>query len=229
MSDKICKTVIDVSTFQGTIDWEKAKSEIDGAIIRATYGTTGIDAQFKRNTAECERLGIPYGVYHFTYADSIEKAEKEVKHLLETIKSKNLQYPVYIDMEDVSLLTGSATLKDIAETFGNAIEAAGYWAGIYSGKSWWTTYLEGIEKYTKWVAQWNHELTYTGANVGMWQFTSTGKISGINGNVDMNLCYLDFPKLIAETALTKETVDTDSLTKCMDELVATMKKYGIIK
>ena len=124
---KTAKKIIDVSVFQGVIDWEKVKPHIDGAILRCGYGMDQQDQddkQFKRNADECTRLGIPFGVYIYSYATSIEKAKSEAAHVLRLIKGYKLSYPVYLDLEESGTQSGAV---ERANVFGDIIEAAGYW------------------------------------------------------------------------------------------------------
>lgn len=126
--------LIDVSEHNGTINWEEAKKHIDGAIIRCGYGmdqTNQDDKQWERNVAECERLGIPYGVYLYSYATNAERAKSEAQHVLRLIKGRMLSYPVYFDMEEKG--TEGAAVEN-AKIFGDMIEAAGYWCGVYYNK-----------------------------------------------------------------------------------------------
>lgn len=195
------KKLIDVSTHQGVIDWEKAAPHIDGAILRCGYGMDieeQDDAQFKRNADECTRLGIPFGVYLYSYADTVEKAKSEAAHVLRLIRGYQLSYPVYLDLEEIKTVPG---IVERANAFGDIIEKAGYLCGIYSSTSWWNTHLKGLERFTKWVAQWHKECTYKGEKLDMWQYSSSGKIDGIRGRVDMNYCYRDFPAEIGVNAL----------------------------
>ena len=191
------KKGIDVSSWNETIDWEKVKADgIDYAIIRCGYGMDYVsqdDAQWNRNVAECERLGIPYGVYLYSYADTVERASKEADHVLRLLKGHNPSYPVYYDLEDNTIAGLSAELKgQIAKTFCDKIEAAGYKVGIYSNLNWWNNYLTDPvfhnSGWSKWVAQYNSTCDYKG-NYDMWQCTSTGRVNGISGNsgnVDIN-------------------------------------------
>ena len=184
--------VIDVSAHQGVIDWEKVKPHIDGAILRCGYGmdqTNQDDAQFKRNADECTRLGIPFGVYIYSYANSVERVKSEAAHVLRLIKGYKLSYPVYLDLEENGTQSGAVERANI---FGDIIEEAGYVCGVYANTSWWNNYLKGLDRFTKWVAQYYKECQYKGGH-DMWQYSSSGKIPGINGNVDMNYCYRDFP------------------------------------
>ena len=191
----MAKKVIDVSHHNGTIDWESVKaSGIDGAIIRCGFGSdiaSQDDEQWKRNADECTRLGIPFGVYLYSYATTNSMAKSEVEHVLRLIKGYKLSYPVYYDLEEDGTESGAA---ERARIFCEAIEAAGYWAGVYANKNWWDNYLTGLNEYTRWVARYNSTLGMD--NVDMWQYTSGGSVPGISGRVDMNHCYRDFPKEI---------------------------------
>lgn len=200
--------VIDVSEHNGVIDWEKVKPHIDGAILRVGYG---IDIQkqddkyFKRNADECTRLGIPFGVYIYSYADTVEKAKSEAAHILRLIKGYKLSYPVYYDLEEKGTEKGAVERANI---FGDIIEKAGYMCGIYANLNWWNNYLKGLDRFTKWVAQYHRECTYKGSNLDMWQYSEKGEISGIRGYVDMNDCYRDFPSEISPGEQPKEDTDT---------------------
>lgn len=185
--------VIDVSTHQGTIDWAKVKaSGVDGAIIRCGYGSdiaSQDDKQWKRNADECTRLGIPFGTYLYSYAKTTAQAKSEAEHVLRLVKGYNLSYPIYYDLEEARTESGAI---ERAKVFGDIIEAAGYWCGVYANKSWWTNHLAGLERFVKWVAQYNSVCTYSGS-YDMWQYTSSGSIPGVNGNCDVNWCYRDYP------------------------------------
>ena len=194
------RKIIDVSTHQGKIDWEKVKPQIDGAILRCGYGgnlESQDDKQFKRNADECTRLGIPFGVYIYSYAKTVENAKSEAEHVLRLIKGYKLSYPVYLDLEEDGTIPG---IVERANAFGDIIEAAGYWCGVYSSLYWWNTHLKGLERFTKWVAQWNKTCDYKGSNLDLWQYSDKGNIDGISGAVDMNECYRDFPAEILGSA-----------------------------
>ena len=180
------KILIDVSEHQGVIDWEKVKPQIAGAILRCGYGSDyehQDDEQFKRNADECTRLGIPFGVYIYSYAKTIDRIKSEAAHVLRLIKPYKLSYPVYLDLEEPGLEEG-AVIR--ARVFGDVIEKAGYWCGIYANLNWWENYLPGLDRFTKWVAQYYKECEYTGSHLDIWQYTSKGNVPGIKGNVDMN-------------------------------------------
>ena len=198
------KKVIDVSHHNGTIDWEKVKAAgVDGAILRCGYGdniASQDDKQWKRNADECTRLGIPFGVYLYSYAKSTAQAKSEAEHVLRLVQGHNLSYPIFFDMEDnffeknVEEHGTESGAVERARIFCEAIKAAGYMPGVYANKNWWDNYLKGLTGYTRWVARYNDTLGMD--NVDMWQYTSDGSVSGISGRVDMNHCYRDFPKEI---------------------------------
>ena len=196
--------LIDVSEHQGKIDWEKVKPQIDGAILRCGYGMDierQDDTYFRRNADECTRLGIPFGVYLYSYADSEEKARSEAAHVLRLIEGYKLSYPVYLDLEENG--TQADAIKR-ATIFGDVVENAGYWCGVYANLNWWDHYLTGLERFTKWVAQYNETCDYQGDHLDIWQYSSKGKIEGIDGNVDMNACYRDFPSEIGSPVQEKD-------------------------
>lgn len=187
------KRIIDVSAWQGVINWQKVKPHIDGAIIRCGYGIdkeSQDDKYFKRNADECTRLGIPFGVYLYSYAKTTERVQSEAAHVLRLIKGYTLAYPVYLDLEEAGTESGAINR---ARVFAKIIEAAGYRCGIYANLYWWNNHLTGLDEYTKWVAQYNATNHYKGTGMDMWQYSSTGRVDGITGDVDMNECYRDFP------------------------------------
>lgn len=191
---------VDVSYWQKTIDWNKVKADgIKFAIIRCGYGNSGVDSYFERNVKECERVGIPWGAYYFSYAESVEEAKRELDNCLKLLKGKKPSYPVYYDLEDEAT-TGSqsnSTILKMAKVFIDGIEQAGYWAGIYANTNWFNTRLTDswYDKKAKWVAQYNDKNTYK-KSYGIWQYTSSGKVKGIDGNTDLNYGYIDYPALI---------------------------------
>lgn len=188
------RIIIDVSEHQGVIDWNAAKGQIDGAILRCGFGDNSSsqdDKQWKRNADECTRLGIPFGVYIYSYATSLAQAESEAQHVLRCVKGYKLSYPIYLDLEEPGTQSGAV---ERAKRFGTIIESAGYWCGVYANLHWWNNYLGGLDRFTKWIAQYNSTCDYTGSNKDIWQYSSTGRVAGIAGNVDMNECYRDFPK-----------------------------------
>ena len=201
--------VIDISYSQGRIDFASLKNNVDGVIIRCGYGNddpSQDDAWWERNVSECECLGIPYGVYLYSYATDASMAQSETNHILRLIKGRKLQYPVYIDLEE-----GSQRPYFKASWFiemGRQIEAAGYWFGVYANLDWFrNTIGTSLDQFTKWVAAYGANNGNPGAKPGIgediWQYTSVGSVPGINGSADMNICYRNFPSEISGTSETK--------------------------
>ena len=192
---------IDVSEHQGRIDWNAVKaSGIDFAILRVGFGAPSwggrVDYQFNRNISECERLGIPYGVYIYSYAFDNQQAADEASMVINCLSGHNPRLPVYYDLEDNSIIAnGRQTgIASRAQVFCNRISAAGYEPGIYANLNWFNNILtDSVFKsssWDHWIAQYNSQCDYTG-NYSFWQYKSNGKIPGINGNVDMNYAYVD--------------------------------------
>ena len=194
----ICKG-IDVSYHNGTIDWKRVKqSEVEYAIIRCGYGTNDKsqdDKKWEENVKGCTDNNIPYGVYLYSYADTVEKASSEADHAIRLLQGKKLKYPVYYDLEEDKLRDkiSKQTIADIAQTFCDKLSAKGYTVGIYANKDWFTNYLTDsrFNNWTKWVAQYNTVCNYKG-KYDMWQCSSTGRVPGISGNVDLNYSYSPF-------------------------------------
>ena len=187
---------IDVSQHQKTIDWKTVANEIDFAIIRCGYGSdfkSQDDKYWASNVAACKKYGIPFGVYLYSYATNAEKAKSEAEHVLRLLKGVNVTLPVFYDLEDNSQKDLDAgTLGEMAQVFCDTVSAAGYDVGIYANKYWWTNYLTDPafdnESWYRWVAQYNTSCTYK-EDYLMWQYTGSGQLDGINGNVDMNFWY----------------------------------------
>ena len=190
---------IDVSYHNGTIDWKKVKqSEVEYAIIRCGYGTNDKsqdDKKWEENVKGCVDNNIPYGVYLYSYADTVEKASSEADHAIRLLQGKKLKYPVYYDLEEDKLRDkiSKKTIADIAQTFCDKLSAKGYTVGIYANKDWFTNYLTDsrFNNWTKWVAQYNTVCNYHG-KYDMWQCSSSGSIPGISGRVDLNYSYSPF-------------------------------------
>ena len=197
------KGVIDVSEWQGDIDWAKAKADgVEGVIIRLGYGEgNNADKKAQRNISECKRLGIPFGIYWYSYADTPALAKEEGADVVAKLKQfgvnpSDLAYPVYYDLEKWTWEghqppTDPNVYNNIVNNWYSALQSAGYKnLGVYS----YTSYLQGPLKHaniyakTAWVAQYGARMGFDSfpTNSRGWQYTSSGKVDGISGNVDMN-------------------------------------------
>lgn len=202
---------IDVSEFQGSINWDKVKADgIEFAILRVGFGmdvTSQDDKYIERNISECERIGMPFGVYLFSYANTVDKAKSEAEHTLRLIKNHKLALGVWYDIEDnnTSGSVSKETLTNIINTYCNTIKNAGYDVGIYASLNWLENKIEASvqEKWPVWVAQYYKECQYKKDYV-VWQYASDGKVDGINGNCDMNYFY---GELEESTTTDKKSVD----------------------
>lgn len=200
------KKGIDVSSWQGKIDWTKVKPHIDFAIIRCGFGNDhkrNDDIYFERNAKECEALGIPYGTYLYSYATTLDDARSEVEHTLRLIKGKKLEYPVYLDVESKRQMSlPKDELIEIVKYYCEEMEKNGYYVGIYSSLYRLRSNLDSkeLDPFDKWVAEWNDRFTYN-KPAGMWQRTSREDIPGIRGRVDGDEAFYDFPKIIRDRGL----------------------------
>ena len=205
---------IDVSTWQGSIDWKKVKAAGYGhAIIRAGFGceVSQIDNRFEQNYKNAKAAGVKIGVYWYSYADSVAVAIKEANVCLTILNGRTLDMPVYFDMEESSQTKlGKSTLTAMAKAFCDTIKKGGYAPGVYSNLNWFTNYLDynALKKlYSIWLAQYYKEAQL---DCDMWQYASDGKVSGISGNVDMNIIYnAEIIKSATITEKKEETVRTE--------------------
>ena len=205
--------IIDVSEYQQNIDYEKVKrAGIDGAILRCGYTGWGsshslnADKCFEKHYAGFQAAGVPVGAYYYSTADTVAFAKKEAEFVQSLLKGKRFELPIYYDVENNERQSNlsKALLTEIADTFCAAMEDAGYFVGVYANTSWFTNKLDHAalsEKYTIWLAD------YRGSNANktlkrdIWQYSSTGSVNGINGNLDVNECYRDFPSIIQAAGL----------------------------
>ena len=198
---------IDVSQHQGNIDWAKvANSGMKFSMIRIGYrgyGTGGLaeDTKYKDNFKNASENGLKVGVYYYSTALNTEEAKKDAEYVLSLLKKYGYQnkvtMPIAIDLEvnssnvrDANVSKGTRT--DIANTFCSIIKNSGYIPMVYASKAFLKDNMNASQvPYDIWVAQYNSKCTYSG-NYTMWQYSSTGKVSGITGNVDCNICYKNY-------------------------------------
>ncbi len=197
---------IDVSVHNGSINWQKVKNAgIQFAILRAGYGRelSQKDARFEENYRNAKAVGIPVGAYWYSYAMSEDEARLEADVFLSVIKGKQFEMPVYFDLEEKKQFDlGKEKVSAIMRAFLEKVEKAGYFVGLYGSASSLTTHTADDIKsrYTIWLAHWTEQTNYSGA-YGIWQYSSEGKVNGISGNVDIDICYNDFPTIIKNKKL----------------------------
>ena len=199
---------IDVSKWQGDINWKKvASSGIDFVMIRSSYGSEHTDEMLKKNVEGCEKYGIDYGFYHYTYAKTADEAKQEAKYFLSRIKNFDPTYPVVLDIEEEYFKKMSRKqVTDIIAAFMTELENAGYYAAVYSYAIFFRDNVDmsRIEKYDIWVASWGDEEklndSYDG-HYGMWQYSAIGSVNGIDGEVDLNYAYKNYAAVIKNNKL----------------------------
>lgn len=233
---------IDVSKWQGEIDWEKvARSGVKFAMIRATYGTSGIDSYFYKNAREAKEAGIDVGAYHYSYAVSVEEAIDEARNFLDVIKKRKITYPTVLDLEDKRQIgLSKEKLTKITLAFLETLKEAGYFPMLYVSLYWWKTYLENsrLKEYNIWIAEYSKKKPNLPRDIGMWQHTNNGIIDGITGRVDLDIAYKDYASIIQEggwNGLEKENMTVEEAKKIVQEkcgfdnntmLFLSMYRYG---
>lgn len=193
------KKGIDISYHNGRPDFEKAKRNgVEFAILRAGYGLNTVDTQFNRSASECNRLGIPIGIYWFCYSYTTEQARKEARKCIETIKKYKIDLPVYHDLEYDSLNyarrcghpLNKAMITAMTKAFCEEIEKAGYKAGFYFNLDFMNNYynMNALKGYSTWYARY---ISTRFTQYDIQQYSSKGFVPGIAGSVDMNYLYND--------------------------------------
>lgn len=203
--------LIDLSYHNGEVDFVKVKgSGIDGVILRDGYGLDAPgqkDKRFDEYYAKAKAVGLLVGAYHYSYAKDVDGAVAEAKHMLKNCKGKSFELPLYYDIEDkIQQRLSKKTCTAMVQAFCDTIEHAGGWAGVYSYDSFFVDKLERNipQRYTAWVARLKVEPKCVKADeVGIWQWSFTGKVDGIKTDVDMDYCYRDFPRLISAAGMNK--------------------------
>jgi GH25 family lysozyme M1 (1,4-beta-N-acetylmuramidase) len=207
------QTILDVSRWQGVIDWQKVKDsgQIDGVMLKTVstnrkFSTRAdglyIDPTYATNYAACKALCIPVGVYYYTYAQTRAQANAELALLRKALKGKTVELPVAVDVEDNKLKPLSATdLTALVSYAAKSIEAWGYYAMVYTYSSYANTELDmdALAAHDLWIA--DYRGTRPTRKHGMWQYTSTGTVPGISGGVDMSHAYKDYVAIIQSAGL----------------------------
>lgn len=198
---------IDVSKWQGDIDWSKVK--VDFAILRAGWGTNGVDPKFVANYKGCKKYKIPVGVYWYSYAETVAEAKKEAQKCLSVLKGKQFEFPILFDIEEKSQLAlGKEKCTALVTAFCETLEKAGYFAGIYSFQSFFEANLDKniSDRFVCAVARVPSKddgKTILEPSVPwmIHQYSWKGKINGINGDVDLDICKVDYPEIIRGNGL----------------------------
>lgn len=207
------RTILDVSKWQGSIDWDKVKASglVSGVMIRA-MGNSGarkaskpyIDPYFARNYAECTRLGIPVGVYGYFKATTKAQADKELALFKQALGGRAFQLPLAIDVEDPRLRSlAPAKLSALVAEAAAQLEAWGLYAMVYTYTNFADTALDmaALAAYDLWIADYRGKRP--ARRHGMWQYTSSGKIPGVSGPVDLSHAYKGYAAIIQRAGLTK--------------------------
>lgn len=235
---------IDVSKWQGEIDWAKVKAAgVKFAMIRLGYGSAdgnscGLDGYFEKNVAAAVKAGVDVGCYFYSYATSVAAAKKEAAYVVSVLQKYKgvFTYPVAFDLEDKTQQNlGKTVLTDMVIAFGDSIEKAGFYCSLYSNPNWLKNYLDDsrLKRFDHWLAQWASAPTYAGA-FGMWQNSSSGSIAGISGRVDTDVAYKDYPAVIRGAKLNGFTSATQKPSVPSEPVapvtpVASFKKGDLVK
>ena len=182
---------IDVSTWNGAVDYHKVKAAgVKAVIIRAGFGNSAsqVDNRFEQNYKNAKAAGLKIGIYWYSYSDGVADSEREAKACLSVLGGKKLELPIYYDMEEASIAQlGKSTCTAMAERFCDTVKKAGFKPGVYANPNWFINYLNYDalkKKYSIWLAQWagSHSLA-----CDIWQYGDDGKISGVSGSVDVDV------------------------------------------
>ena len=200
---KVSLVGVDVSRYQNNIDWNKVKqSGVDYAILRVGYrgyGSEGkivLDENFTAHADGAALAGMPVGVYFFSQATTTAEAKEEAKTVIDALKNYKVDYPVVFDTELIPNSLARAndldveSLTEIADAFCKTIKSAGYEPMIYANERWFLLHLDlrKLSDYPLWLAAYKEEITFP-YRIKMWQYTEKGTVDGIEGNVDLNICF----------------------------------------
>lgn len=203
------RTILDVSRWQGSIDWDAVKrsGKIDGVMLRVLGSKGGkpyLDPYFARNYAECARLGLPVGGYYYTCAVTQRQTEEELAALKTALRGKTFQLPLAIDVEDPRLRSlAPAKLSALVAEAAAQLEAWGLYAMVYTYTNFADTALDmaALAAYDLWIADYRGKRP--ARKHGMWQYTSSGKIPGVSGQIDLSHAYKDYAGIIQRKGLGK--------------------------
>lgn len=198
---EIFETGIDVSRYQGDIDWQQVAAGKQFAIVRAVSSSSSgvyVDPYFAKNVAGAHEAGLRVGVYYYTYARTEAAVINELDTLLAALEGLKLEYPVFVDVEASSLQSlGRTELTNLVRFAMDILDQKGWYPGFYTYTNFAQNYLNMAElaAYPLWIADYRGYVGYQGS-FDMWQYSSTGRVNGISGNVDLDYSYKDFLPLI---------------------------------
>ncbi len=204
---KVVAKGIDVSKYQGDIDFDKVKNDgYSFVIIRVGTSQGGKDSTFEKNYKNARKAGLDVGCYYYTYALNASAAKQEAKEVLRYIKGKTFDYPVFFDFEfhDLLLYKRVDENTNMINTFCKFIKRGGYYPGVYTSNSIYRNYIDNRtlgNKWDFWVASYIDNTPFSSKfskSFSIWQYSSNGVVSGINARVDLNVAYVDYPKIISE-------------------------------
>ena len=215
---------IDVSMWQKNIDFAKVKAAgYDFVIIRCnnwdnSLNCVVVDPYFEQNYARAKAAGLNIGAFYFTWQNSVLGARKDAELCLELIRGKQFEYPIYFDLEwQKAFAQGRSVCSTMVETFCKTLEEAGYFAGLYISRSPLQDYISETvaNRYALWIAEYDVSKPQYNGGYGMWQYSSTGKVPGISVNIDVDLdeCYVDYPKIIKSGGFNGFTKPTEQQSK----------------
>lgn len=212
---------IDVCGYQGSIDFKKVKAGgVDFVIVKAGYSTSTVDT-WERNFANAKNNGLKVGAYWYSYAQTVEQGVNEAKAFIKALRNKQLDFPVYLDLEERSQFDkGKAFCTELVEAFCGELEKAGYYAGVYCSTYWFENFVEANvrEKRPAWIADYRGACGYTGT-YGVWQYDAA-VVPGVQYDCDRDIGYIDYSDYVKKNGLngyTKEIIPSDAR-KTVDEL-----------
>lgn len=205
--DNVSWIGIDVSRYNGAVDWKRVKkSGVDFVLLRSSIGDasiniTGQDIRFAYNAVEAKKAGLMVGAYHYLWAETVEEALSEAKFFVKTLAPYELDFPAVLDFEDPwqqdNLTNEERT--EMAKVFLDEVKRAGYYPMLYTNRNWAENFLnmDELSEYDLWLAEWFPAPSY-GGDFGIWQFTAYGSVSGMEGDVDLDVCTKNYRKIIRE-------------------------------
>jgi len=230
---------VDISDYQGSISWSEAAADgIEFAMIKATEGNSLTESTFYTNVSGANANGIAAGAYHYARFTSISDAKSEAEHFLSVISSADITYAVALDLEANPAGLSAGTLSQAALAFCEKVASAGYTVLIYSSQNFFQTELDmdALNSYGFWVAKYSSDAPVI--DHVMWQYTSTGAVSGISGDVDLNYAYEDFangsgggsPSTDSVSASIQQTLNSRYNTGLtVDGIIGTQTKKAMVK